>query len=70
MHRTHRPALAVFAASCGSAGEDLSVKVYEILNDAMCLTVCSICRDSGRMPSIMLSTHSGLCSNTVTTLLE
>jgi ribosome-binding protein aMBF1 (putative translation factor) len=46
--------------SCGTAGPGLSVKVYDVLSEKMCLTVCSGCRDSDRPPSVMLSTAQRL----------
>ena len=46
--------------SCGSAGPALSVKVYDVLSEKMCLTVCSGCRGSDRPPSVMLSTAQRL----------
>jgi hypothetical protein len=46
--------------SCGVAGPGLSVKVYDVLSETMCLTVCAGCRDSGRLPQIMLTTAQKL----------
>jgi hypothetical protein len=46
--------------SCGSAGPGLAVKVYNVLSESMCLTVCEGCRESGRMPNIMMTTAQKL----------
>jgi hypothetical protein len=46
--------------SCGVAGPGLSVKVYDVLSETMCLTVCERCRSSDRPPSVMLSTAQRL----------
>jgi hypothetical protein len=46
--------------SCGVAGPRLSVKVYDVLSETMCLTVCEGCRGSDRPPSVMLSTAQRL----------
>ena len=46
--------------SCGTASPDLAVHVREVLNASMCLTLCGGCAESGRPPSIMLSTAEKL----------
>jgi len=42
--------------SCGGSNGGLHVKVYDILDARMCLTVCSTCAGSGRAPAILLTT--------------
>ena len=46
--------------SCGNATEDLEVVTHGVLNAIMCVTLCGSCRESGRPPSIMLTTAEKL----------
>jgi hypothetical protein len=46
--------------SCGSATADLHVVTHDVLSAIMCVTLCGICRESGRPPSVMLSTAEKL----------
>ena len=46
--------------SCGVATDDLRVVTYPVLNAIMCVTLCASCRESGRPPSIMLTTAEKL----------
>jgi hypothetical protein len=46
--------------SCGSATGDLLVVAHGVLNAIMCVTLCGSCRESGRPPSIMLTTAEKL----------
>ena len=57
---TERCNLGFRCESCGMAGPGLSVKVYDVLSETMCLTVCQGCRESNRPPSLMLSTAQRL----------
>ena len=46
--------------SCGNVTEDLEVVTHGVLNAIMCVTLCGSCRESGRPPSIMLTTAEKL----------
>jgi hypothetical protein len=46
--------------SCGSATRDLLVVTHGVFNATMCVTLCGVCRGSGRSPSVMLSTAEKL----------
>jgi hypothetical protein len=46
--------------SCGAMGPNLGVTTHAVLNAMMCVTLCEGCRESGRPPSITLSTAQRL----------
>jgi hypothetical protein len=48
--------------SCGSATDDLEVVALKVLSEVICLTMCKLCRGSGHLPSIMLSTAEKLAA--------
>ena len=46
--------------SCGLTDPALAVKAVDVLGATFCLTLCPGCAESGRAPSIMLSTAEKL----------
>jgi hypothetical protein len=46
--------------SCGAATDGLQVVTHPVLNAIICITLCGPCKESGRPPSIMLTTAEKL----------
>jgi hypothetical protein len=42
--------------SCAALDPDLAVQVMPVLGETLCLTMCRPCRDSGLLPTILVST--------------